>query len=117
MMVVDDVILVVLLSWTIPLMAFIFYTVTVPVRGSRFWRRWGGVRHLRPVMRILLAQKIGLISMVSFIFTVRLVGDFPGREWVAFGLYTCLVVLAWVITIYLRRLQLPEDRETRNQPR
>lgn len=116
-MVVDDVILVVLLSWVVPLAVFIFYTVTEPVPGTRFLRRWAGVRHLRPVMRILLAQKVSLILVVSFIFTVRLIGDFPGREWVAFGLYLVLVVLAWVITLYLRHLQRPDERRIRNQPR
>lgn len=116
-MLVDDVILVVLLAWVVPLAAFIFYTLTEPVPGSRFWRRWGGVRHLRPVMRIILAQKVSLILVVSFIFTVRLVGNFPGREWVAFGLYSLLVVLACVITAYLRVLQRPDEQRIRNQPR
>lgn len=117
MMLVDDLILFILPIWVVPLLAFVFYAVTAPLPGRRFARRWMGFRQLRPVMRIIVAQKIGLALVVSFIFAVRFTGSFPGREWVALGLYTILVALAWVITIYLRRLQLPAERTVRNLPR
>jgi hypothetical protein len=112
-MLVDDVILLVLLSWVIPLGLFVGYQTTTPVPGSRWRRRFVHPRNLLPITRILVSQKLALMLVVVFIATVRFVGDFPGREWVALGLYTLLVALAWVVFIYQRRLQLPQERKVR----
>lgn len=113
-MLVDDVILFVLFSWVIPLSAFAYFQVTTAVASTRFRRRLLRWREIAPVMRILVAQKVALILVVCFIALVRFFGDFPGREWVAFGLYTLLVGLAWVVLIYQRRVQLPQERRIRN---
>lgn len=113
-MLIDDVILFVLFSWVIPLGLFVYYQVTTARVGSRHARRRLRWREIAPVMRILVAQKAALILVVGFIALVRFIGDFPGREWVAFGLYTLLVGLAWVVLIYQRRVQLPQERRIRN---
>ncbi|PVE94983.1 hypothetical protein [Microbacterium sp. TPD7012] len=112
---IDDLILIVLLSWIIPLIRFVFYQVTTPVPGARWLRKLVRIRSLTPITRMLLAQKVGLIFTVGFIGLVRFTGGFPGREWVAFALYLTLVVLAWVVHIYQRHLQLPGERAIRNQ--
>lgn len=114
MMLIDDVILFVLFSWTIPLGLFVYYQVTTAKAGSRVARRRLKWREIAPVMRILVAQKVALILVVGFIAFVRFAGNFPGREWVAFGLYTVLVGLAWVVLFYQRRVQLPQERRIRN---
>lgn len=113
-MLIDDVILFVLFSWVVPLGLFVYYQVTTARAGSRRARRRLRWREIAPVMRILVAQKLALILVVGFIALVRFVGDFPGREWVAFGLYTLLVGLAWVVLVYQRRVQLPQERRIRN---
>lgn len=113
-MLIDDVILFVLFSWVIPLGLFVYFQVTTARVGMRRARRGLRWREIAPVMRILVAQKVALILVVAFIALVRFIGDFPGREWVAFGLYTLLVVLAWVVLIYQRRVQLPQERRIRN---
>lgn len=114
-MVIDDVILLVLLAWIVPLARFVFYSVTVPVVGTRWRRRLLRLRSLEPITRILVAQKTGFILVVAFIFAVRWLGDFPGREWVAFGLYSMLVALAWVASIWQRSVQKPFERHIRNR--
>ena len=114
-MLVDDLILLVLLSWIIPLARFVFYSLTEPVIGARWLRRVVSLRSLQPITRILVAQKVALILVVAFIFTVCWLGDFPGREWVAFGLYLSLVVLAWTASIYQRRTQKPFERQIRRR--
>lgn len=113
-MLIDDVILFILFSWVIPLGLFVYFQVTTARVGTKRARRGLRWREIAPVMRILVAQKIALILVVAFIALVRFAGDFPGREWVAFGLYTLLVVLAWVVLIYQRRVQLPQERRIRN---
>lgn len=114
-MLIDDLILLVLLSWLAPLILHIFYTLSRPVAGTRWQRTRVRFRALTPITRMLLAQKFGLILVVGFIGAVRFLGDFPGREWVALGLYSGLVALAWVIFTYMRRLQKPGERKIRNQ--
>lgn len=109
----DDVILVVLLTWILPLQLFTFYFVTDPVPHTRWRRRLINLRDLRPVSKILLAQKQALTLVVLFIGVVRFTGGFPGREWVAFALYVSLVAVAWAAFIDLRLLQIPEERKTR----
>ena len=113
-MLIDDVILFVLFSWVIPLSLFVYFQVTTARVGSKRGRRRLRFREIAPVMRILVAQKVALILVVGFIAWVRFAGDFYGREWVAFGLYTLLVVLAWIVLIYQRRVQLPQERRIRN---
>lgn len=112
-MTIDDLILFVLLSWVIPLTGFVFYQLTEPVHGAAWLRKPIKLRSLTPITRMLLAQKFGFILTVVFIGVVRFTGGFPGREWVAFGLYTLLVALAWTVFIYLRHLQKPREREMR----
>lgn len=114
-MLVDDVILYVLLTWLAPLVLFVAYFITDPVAGTRFRRRFIDLRTLTSISKILLAQKAALILVITFIGIVRFTGGFPGREWVALGLYTLLVVLAWLVFIDLRHLQLPREHRTRNQ--
>lgn len=113
-MLIDDVILFILFSWVIPLGLFVFYQVTTARVGTPFRRRLLRWREIMPVTRMLVAQKAALILVVCFIGLVRFVGNFPGREWVAFGLYTLLVVLAWAVFIYQRHVQLPQERRIRN---
>ncbi|MFJ2506335.1 hypothetical protein [Microbacterium sp. NPDC087592] len=113
-MLIDDVILFVLFSWVIPLSLFVYFQVTTAKHGTKHARRRLKWREIAPVMRILVAQKLALILVVAFIALVRFIGDFPGREWVAFGLYTLLVGLAWVVLIYQRRVQRPQERRIRN---
>lgn len=115
-MTIDDLILVVLLSWMPPLLLHEFYALTTPITGVRWLRKRVKFRDLTPITRMLLAQKAGLILVVAFIGLVRFFGDFPGREWIALGLYSGLVAMAWVIFTYMRRLQLPGERETRTTP-
>lgn len=115
-MTVDDVILLVLLSWLIPLLLHEFYSLSAPVEGTRWLRKPVKFSDLTPITRMLLLQKAGLILVVTFIGVVRLIGNFPGREWVALGLYTALVGVAWVIFTYMRRLQKPGEREIRSNP-
>lgn len=110
---IDDLILLVLLSWMLPLLLHEFYALTTPVPGTQWLRKRVRFRDLTPITRMLLLQKAGLILVVGFIGLVRFTGGFPGREWVAFGLYTALVGVAWVIFIYMRRLQLPGERQAR----
>lgn len=110
---IDDVILAVLLTWTVPLVLFTYYFVTDPVPGKQWRRRVIDIRTLKPVSKILLAQKVALTLVVVFIGVVRFTGGFPGREWVAFALYALLVVIAWAAFIDLRLLQLPRERELR----
>lgn len=112
---INDVILLVLISWIIPLSRFVFYSVTVPVPDTRWRRRLVKLSALEPITRILVAQKTGFILVVAFIFAVRFLGTFPGREWVAFGLYLLLVILAWVASIWQRRIQKPLEREIRKR--
>lgn len=112
-MLIDDVILFILFSWVIPLGLFVYYQLTTAKHGAKRARRRLRWREIAPVMRILVAQKAALILVVAFIALVRFIGDFPGREWVAFGLYTTLVGLAWVVLIYQRRVQLPQERRIR----
>lgn len=108
---IDDLILLILLTWPLPLARFIFYSITEPVPGRRWRRRLVKFRSLQAITRILLAQKTALILVVAFIFVARWLGDFPGREWVAFVLYSLLVGLAWWASVYQRRVQKPfEDR-------
>jgi hypothetical protein len=114
-MLVDDWILFVLFSWVIPLALAVFYHLTTPVPGRRVARALVHVRDLQPVSRILVTQKVTLILVVSFIAVVRFTGGFPGREWVAFGLYLLLVAVAWWMFVYQRLIQLPFERDTRNQ--
>lgn len=114
-MLIDDVILFVLFSWVIPLGLFVYYQVTTANCGSKWARRRLKWHEIAPVMRILVAQKAALILVVGFIAIVRFLGDFPGREWVAFGLYTLLVGLAWAVLIYQRHVQLPQERRIRSK--
>lgn len=114
---INDLILLVLLSWLPPLMLHEFYALTTPVPGARWLRKRVRFRDLTPITRMLLAQKLGLILVVSFIGAVRFWGDFTGREWIALGLYAALVGMAWVIFTYMRYLQIPREREIRNQPK
>jgi hypothetical protein len=114
-MLVDDVILFVLFSLVIPLALAVFYHLTKPVPGRGVLRQPVRVSDLAPVSRILVAQKISLILIVSFIAIVRYTGGFPGREWVAFGLYLLLVAVAWTMFAYQRHIQLPFEREARGK--
>lgn len=114
-MTIDDLILCVLLSWLVPLVLHEFYALTQPVPDKPWRRKWGKVSKLTPITRMLLAQKLGLILVVLFIAAVRFFGSFPGRDWIALGLYSGLVGLAWVIFAYMRILQLPGEREIRKQ--
>jgi hypothetical protein len=112
-MLVDDWTLVVLFTWVIPLSLAVFYHLTSPVPGRGWLRRVVRFRDLAPISRILAAQKVTLILVVSFIAIVRYTGGFPGREWVAFGLYLLLVIVAWTMFWYQRRIQLPPERDIR----
>lgn len=112
-MTIDDIILLVLLSWAVPLALFTFYFVTDPVRGTRFRRRFIDLRTLTTVSKILLAQKVAFLSVVVFIGIVRFTGGFPGREFVALVLYSLLVILAWLVFADLRAMQLPGERKVR----
>lgn len=112
---IDDVILVILALWVSPMILFIFYFLTDPVPGKRFWRRLIDLRTLKPISLILVTQKASLILVVGFIFLVRFTGGFPGREWVAAALYGLLVLVAWWAHIDLRRLQRPQERRTRKR--
>lgn len=112
---IDDVILLVLLSWLVPLLLHEFYALSTPIAGARWRRKRVKFRSLTPITRMLLAQKAGLILVVAFIGLVRFFGDFPGREWVALGLYSALVGMAWVIFRYMRKLQKPGERAIRNR--
>lgn len=111
---IDDVILFVLFTWVLPLSAFVVYFTTDAVPGKKWRRRMIRLRDLKPVSVILLVQKLAFISVVLFIGIVRFTGGFPGREWVAFALYTLLVLVAWAAFIDLRILQLPRERRIRN---
>lgn len=112
----NDLILLVLMSWVLPLALFVYYATTTPISGARWRRRLMPLKSLRPVTVILVAQKIALILVVTFIGLVRFTGGFPGRDWVAFGLYSLLVVLAWTVFIYLRRVQSPHEHTARSGP-
>lgn len=114
-MIVDDWILFVLFSWVIPLALAVFYHLTEPAPGRHYLRRLVRLRDLAPISRILVAQKITLILVVSFIALVRYTGGFPGREWVAFGLYVLLVAVAWLMFAYQRHVQKPYERITRQK--
>lgn len=114
-MLINDIILAVLLTWAAPLMLFTVYFVTDPVPGTRWRRRLIDLRTLKPVSKILLTQKVALTLVVVFIGVVRFTGGFPGREWVAFGLYTLLVAIAWAAFIDLRLLQVPQERRIRSK--
>lgn len=112
---IDDIILAVLLLWLVPLVRFVFFALTDAVPGTRFRRRLVALRSLAPITRMLLAQKTTIILVVLFIGVVRFTGGFPGREWVALGLYTLLVAVAFAVDIYQRRLQLPRERRLRGK--
>lgn len=114
---IDDLILLVLLSWLPPLLLHEFYALTTAVPGARWLRKRVRFRDLTPITRMLLAQKAGLILVVSFIGLVRFFGDFAGREWIALGLYSGLVGMAWVIFTYMRHLQIPHERDIRKLPK
>jgi len=114
--VINDVILVVLWVWVVPLVLFIFYFVTDPVPGSRWRRRKIKIRSLQPVSKILLAQKVTLVLVVGFITLVRFTGGGPWRDWMAFGLYVALAGIALAAFIDLRQLQLPQERRLRQTP-
>jgi|SRR5690606_38520523 len=115
MVILQTAILVALIAWLIPLVLFVFYTVTEPVPGKRLARRWFPLRELEPPTRVILAQKLSFILVISFILLSRAIGDFPGRHWVALGLYLTLPAVAWVVHIYQRRVQLPEERRARRR--
>lgn len=108
-MTIEDLTLIVLAVWLVPLILFAFFFSTDPVRGTRHARRPFDVRTLEPISKIVLAQKFALIAVIVFIFITRLIGDFPGREWVALILYGALNYLAWAAFVDLRRLQRPQD--------
>lgn len=114
-MVVDDWILLVLMSLVVPLVLAIFHHLTEPVPATRHRRRLVSLKGLAPISRILVAQKTVMVLIVSFIGIVRFTGGFPGREWVALGLYLLFVVVAWIMFWYQRRIQLPFERVTRNK--
>lgn len=116
-MLIDDIILIVLALWAVPLGLFVFYFVTDPVPGTRFRRRVIDLRSLERVSLILIIQKLSLIAVIVFIFAVRFTGGFAGREWVAFGLYGLLVLVASAAFFDMRREQLPRERLMRRSPR
>lgn len=113
---ITDAILGVLWVWCLFLLAFVVYFVTDPVPGTRWRRRLIDVRSLQPVSQILLAQKVAFIAVVLFITVVRFTGGGEWREWVAFGLYTVLALIALAAFIDLRLLQLPQERRLRGRP-
>lgn len=112
---VDDLILSVLLTWVVPLQLFTWYFITTPVEGARWRRRFVSIRGLKPVSKILLAQKQVLTLFVVFVAFVRFTGGFPGREWFALALYVAAVAVAWAAFIDLRILQVPGEREIRRR--
>jgi hypothetical protein len=109
-MTLEDLIVWLLASALIPLGLFIFYYTTEPVPG-RWWRKPSRIWASTPLGRVLLAQKINLFALISFILAVRWTGGFPGREWVAFGLYAALVGLFWTVFIVLRHIQRNPPKE------
>jgi hypothetical protein len=89
----------------VPLTLFIYFYATVPA-PRKWYRRRPSRLFLSTVLgRVVMSQKIALLSILILIVAVRLFGDFPGREWVALGLYTVLVFLFWTVFAVLRRIQ------------
>lgn len=98
------------------LLRFIYRYTTEPNPGGRWPRRPSTVWSETGLGRVLLAQKICMAAIITFIIIVRLAGgDFPGREWVAWGLYTVLVVLFWLMDFELEHIQ--RGTENRNTER
>lgn len=110
---IESVIVGVLAVWVFALALFVFYQATTPVPGTRFWRRPVKLKELKPITWILIAQKVSLIVVVGFIFTVRFTGGFEGKDIVALCLYSFLVLLAFAVLTYLRVLQRPNERRIR----
>jgi hypothetical protein len=95
----------------LPLLLFIvFYASEEPLPGERWWRR-------RPrwprawVGRIVLAQKITLATLLSYLLIVRALDDFPGREWVSLGLFLILEAQFWAMFALLRHIQTHPPKE------
>lgn len=111
-MLLEDAILVILSLSLLPLALSIFFYVTRPVEHTRFARRLSNA-WLNPIGAQLVAQKVTLFAVISFILLVRFVGDFEGRQVVAYTLYFLLVIEFWWFLILQRRVQVPFERQTR----
>lgn len=112
---IDDLILLVLLSLVVPLLLAVSYHLTEPVPGTRRRRRFLHPRDLAPISRILISQKLVLVAIVTFIGIVRFTGGFPGREWVALVLYVLFVGIAWWMFAYQRSFMKPLEQKARNK--
>lgn len=87
----------------------VFFYVTKRATPRRWYRVWSKA-WLNAVGIQIVTQKLTLISVVAFIWFVRLVGDFPARDWVAFGIYTAIFLEAWFFFINQRRIQKPFEK-------
>lgn len=108
--------LVFLAAGIIPLALTIFYYGTDPVPGTH-WRRPSRRFMANPFGIVFLLQKFAMLAIFTFIFSVRLIGDYPGREWVALALYGVLEVMFWAVFIVVRRIQIVAERKKAEEAR
>jgi amino acid transporter len=106
----ETLIMFLLLAAIVPLALSIFFYITKP--GPR-WRRVPSRAWLNAVGMQVVAQKSILLVLLSFILISRFLGDFPGRQVIAWVLYTALVAAFWTFFVIQRRIQKPFERKNR----
>lgn len=102
----------ILIAAIIPLALSIFFYVTKP--GPR-WRRVLSKAWLNEVGIQVVGQKAVLLLLLTFILASRYLGEFPGRQVIAWGLYTALVGAFWTFFIIQRRIQKRFEKKAENQ--
>ena len=104
----DNIILVVLITGMVPLALAIFYYVTKP---STHWFRVPSALWTQSAVGIqTVAQKTILLLVLGFIWISRIEPDLPGRQIIAFVLYTMIVGAFWSFFLIQRSIQKPYER-------
>lgn len=105
--------LIVLGAAIVPLLLAVFFYVTKP--SGRFYRVYTRAWTRNPISVQIVAQKTILAGLLSFILLIRFIGEFPGRNIIAYTLYGLLVLAFWSFFIIERRIQKPHEAERKAQ--
>lgn len=103
----QTIILAALAAAIIPLLLAVFFYVTRP--SGRFWRTLSTAWTRNPISVQIVAQKTILAALLGFILLSRYLGDFPGRDVIAYTLYGLLIIAFWAFFIIERRIQKPHE--------
>lgn len=107
----------VVLSAAVPLSAFIYFYGTEPAAGKHagrlhwYQRRYSNLWRSTPIGKVLMYQKIAMLSLILLVAASMFFGEYPGRHIIRVIVYGATIFLFWRVLFTLRRIQKKYEKE------